>query len=161
MNGTFFYIGLGLGLAAACGLRPYLPALLAGALGSAGALGVGFGPSTGHYHFLQANWWLLAVTIVLAGAYLLQLRLGSERFDTVASGAIAAQSIAVGALLFGGTLAAHGNPSWPGLIGGAAAAACGPRIRCRSSWLTVSCWRSVSTTSSSRARASISKRRTC
>jgi len=123
MNGIVFYIGLGLGFAAACGLRPYLPALLAGALGSAGALGVGFGPSTGHYHFLQANWWLLAVTIVLAGAYLLQLRLGSERFDTVASGAIAAQSIAVGALLFGGTLAAHGDPSWPGLIGGAAAAA--------------------------------------
>ncbi len=123
MNGTFFYIGLGLGLAAACGLRPYLPTLLAGALGSAAALGVGFGPSTGHYHFLQAGWWLLAVTIVLAGAHLLQLRLGSERFDSVASGAIAAQSVAVGALLFAGTLAAHGGPSWPGLLGGAAAAA--------------------------------------
>src|SRR5207302_254963 len=37
MNGIVFYIGLGLGLATACGLRPYLPTLLAGALGSAGA----------------------------------------------------------------------------------------------------------------------------
>ena len=38
MNGLFFYIGLGLGLAVACGLRPYLPALLAGALSSSSAL---------------------------------------------------------------------------------------------------------------------------
>jgi hypothetical protein len=121
MNGAFFYIGLGLGLAAACGLRPYLPALLAGALGSAGALGVGFHGS--HYRFLQSGWWLLAVTVVLAAAYLLQLRLGSERFDAVAAAAVAAHAAAAGALLFAGTLAVHGDPSWPGLLGGAAAAA--------------------------------------
>jgi uncharacterized membrane protein len=120
MNGTFFYIGLGLGLAAACGLRPYLPALLAGALGSAGALGVGF--ARGHYAFLQSGWWLLAVAVVLALAYLLQLRLGAERFQALAAGAITAQALAVGALLFAGTLAAHGDAWWPGLIGGAAAA---------------------------------------
>src|ERR1700746_724132 len=51
MNGILFYIGLGLGLAAACGLRPFLPVLLAGALASAEALGVSFG--TGSFHFLQ------------------------------------------------------------------------------------------------------------
>jgi hypothetical protein len=119
MNGIFFYIGLGAGLAAACGLRPYLPALLAGALGSAGALGVGF---HGHFHFLQANWWLLAVALVLVLSYLLQLRLGSERFAAAAHGAVTAQALAVGALLFAGTLAAHGDAWWPGLIGGAAAA---------------------------------------
>jgi hypothetical protein len=123
MNGTFFYVGLGLGLAAACGLRPYLPALLAGALSSSNALGVEFGASGHAYHFLQAGWWLLAVTVTLVGLYLLQLRLGSERFETLAGGAVAAQAIAVGALLFAGTLAAHGDASWPGLIGGAAAAA--------------------------------------
>ena len=50
MNGTFFDIGLGLGLATACGVRPYLPTLLAGALGSSAALHVSF---RGHYHFLQ------------------------------------------------------------------------------------------------------------
>ena len=72
MNGLFFYIGLGLGLAAACGLRPYLPTLLAGALGSAEALGVGF---THHFHFLQAGWWLLAVVVVLVIAYAAQLLL--------------------------------------------------------------------------------------
>jgi Domain of unknown function (DUF4126) len=120
MNGLFFYIGLGLGLAVACGLRPYLPALLAGALGSAGALGVGF--AHGRFHFLQSSWWLLAVTVVLVGVYLLQLRLGSERFDSIAAGMIAAHALAVGALLFAGTLAAHGDAWWPGLLGAAAAA---------------------------------------
>ncbi len=119
MNGTFFYIGLGLGLAAACGLRPYLPALLAGVLGSAGALGVAF---TGHFHFLQAGWWLIAVALVLVNSYLLQLRLGQERFQAVAQPAIVAQALAVGALLFAGTLAAHGDAWWPGLIGGFLAA---------------------------------------
>ena len=84
MNGTFFYIGLGLGLATACGLRPYLPALLAGALCSSNALGVEFGASGHAYHFLQAGWWLLAVTVTLVGLYLLQLRLGSERFEALA-----------------------------------------------------------------------------
>ena len=120
MNGLFFYIGLGLGLATACGLRPYLPTLLAGALGSAGALGVDF---THHFHFLEAGWWLIAVTLVLVSSYLLQLRLGQERFQAVVAPAIVAQAVAVGALLFAGTLAAHGDAWWPGLIGGAAAAA--------------------------------------
>ena len=120
MNGLFFYIGLGLGLALAAGLRPYLPALLAGALGSAGALGVDF---TKHFGFLESTWWLLAVAAVLVAAYVLQLRLGAQRFEAVAGGAVAAQAAAVGALLFAGTLAAHGDAWWPGLIGGAAAAA--------------------------------------
>src|ERR1700677_2835257 len=97
MNGLFFYIGLGLGLAAACGLRPYLPTLLAGALGSAEALGVGF---THHFHFLEAGGWLIAVALVFVGSYLLQLRLGQERFQAAVQPAILAQAIAVGALLF-------------------------------------------------------------
>jgi drug/metabolite transporter (DMT)-like permease len=124
MNGLFFYIGLGIGLAAACGLRPYLPTLLAVALGSAGALGIAF---TGHFAFLQAGWWLVAVTVVFVGSYLLQRRLGQERFQAVVQPAIVAQAVAVGALLFAGTLAAHGDAWWPGLIGGAAAAALGLR----------------------------------
>jgi len=119
MNGIFFYIGLGLGLACACGLRPYLPALLAGALARADALGVNF---SGHFHFLQASWWLLAVTVALVAAYALQLRLGAERFEALAAGAIAGQAIGVGALLFAGTLTAHGDAWWPGLLGGAGAA---------------------------------------
>ncbi len=61
MNGLVFYIGLGLGLALAAGLRPFLPALLAGALASSGVLGVSFAHSS--FDFLQAGWWLLAVTV--------------------------------------------------------------------------------------------------
>jgi hypothetical protein len=121
MNGIVFYIGLGAGLAAACGLRPYLPVLLAGALARSDALGVSF--PRDHYHFLQDGWWLLVVAVVLAGSYLVQLRLGAERFDRTAGGAVAGEAIAAGALLFGGTLAAHGDAAWPGLIAGAAIAA--------------------------------------
>jgi hypothetical protein len=121
MHGIFFYIGLGLGLSIACGLRPYLPLLLAGALASAGALGVRFKP--GDFSFLQSGWWLLAVAVLLAAAYLAQLRLGSERFDGVASPLVSAQALAAGALLFAGTLAAHRDAWWPGLVAGAGAAA--------------------------------------
>ena len=121
MHGTFFDIGLGLGLSAACGLRPYLPALLSGALASDGALGVRFKP--GDFSFLQSGWWLLAVAVLFAAAYFLQLRFGSERFDGVASPLVLAQALAAGALLFAGTLAAHRDLWWPGLVGGAGAAA--------------------------------------
>jgi hypothetical protein len=123
MHGLFFDIGLGAGLALACGLRAYLPALLAGALGSAKALDVTF--AHGHFSFLQAGWWLLVVTAVLALTYLVQLRMHAERFDAMLGSAVSAHSIAVGALLFAGTLCAHGDPLWPGLIGGALAAGLG------------------------------------
>jgi hypothetical protein len=134
MNGTFFYIGLGAGLAAACGLRPFLPLLLAGALASAGALGVSFGG--GSFHFLQENWWLLIVAVALVLAYAVQLLLGlaptldpegdRSRPDPLAA-TLAGLGYGSGALLFAGTLAAHHDASWPGLIGGLAAAALATR----------------------------------
>lgn len=120
MNGLVFYIGLGLGLAAACGLRPYFPALLAGGLASAGALGVRF---SGHFHFLQSSWWLLAVAAALAAAYLAQLRARSPRARALLASTVTGQAVAAGALLFAGTLAAHSDAWWPGLLAGALAAA--------------------------------------
>ncbi len=124
MNNLAFYIGLGLGLGVSAGLRPFLPALLAGALASGGALGLRFAHSD--YSFLQSGWWLVAVTVALALAYLAQLSLGSERFaDGPLGAALAGLGIGIGALLFAGTLAAHGDAAWPGLLGGAAAAALG------------------------------------
>jgi hypothetical protein len=129
MNGLFFYIGLGVGLAAACGMRPFLPLLLAGALASSGALGVSF--SQGAFTFLESDWWLLAVAVAFALAYLLQLLLSlaptidpgerSTRPDPLAA-SLAGLGIAGGALLFAGTLAAHGDASWPGILGGFLAA---------------------------------------
>jgi hypothetical protein len=125
MNGLVFYIGLGLGLAAACGLRPFLPVLLAGALASHGALGVTF--SQGGFSFLESDWWLLAVVAGLVLAYALQMLLGLvPTFDpTTSSGrasplaaSIAGLSMGAGAALFAGTLAAHGDSPWPGILGG-------------------------------------------
>lgn len=151
MNGLVFYIGLGLGLAAACGLRPFLPLLLAGALASSDALGVTF--AKGAYTFLESDWWLLAVTVALVLAYALQLvfRLapvvapegapatsspwlaalttlgiaGQRRRGDVLASAIAGLGLGAGMLLFAGTLDAHGDASWPGLIGGGLAALTG------------------------------------
>jgi Domain of unknown function (DUF4126) len=121
MNNLVFYIGLGLGLGVAAGLRPFLPALLAGALGSEDALGVDFAHSG--YSFLQSNWWLAAMGAALVVAWVVQLRVGAERFEAGPPGAaIAGVGIAVGALLFAGTLGEHGDAAWPGLLGGAAAA---------------------------------------
>jgi hypothetical protein len=134
MNGTFFYIGLGAGLAVACGLRPFLPALLAGVLGSAGALGVGF--AGGRFHFLQQGWWLVAVAVALLLAYGLALALELEpALDTrtridggdALAAAVAGLGLGAGALLFAGTLAAHGDLSWPGLPAGLALAALAQR----------------------------------
>jgi len=121
MHGLFFYIGLGLGLAVACGLRPYLPTLLAGALASSGALGVTF--ARGHFHFLRSGWWLLAVALVLAGAYVAQLSLARERLEGLVEPMVWAHAVAAGALLFAGTLAAHHDAWWPGIVVGAGAAA--------------------------------------
>jgi hypothetical protein len=125
MNGIVFYIGLGAGLAAACGLRAFLPALLAGALASAKVLGVRFGAHS--FHFLQADWWLLAVTVALVFSYALQILLKlaptidpSDRNAPVdpLSASLAGLGLGAGAVLFAGTLAAHGDAWWPGLVGG-------------------------------------------
>lgn len=136
MNGLVFYIGLGLGLAAACGLRPFLPLLLAGALATNDALGVSFSP--GSFGFLQADWWLLLVAVALALAYALQMLLGlaptldpsdpsaRQRPDPLAA-SLAGLGVGAGALLFAGTLAAHGDAAWPGIVGGVLAAALAQR----------------------------------
>lgn len=126
MDNLVFYIGLGIGLAIAAGLRPFLPLLLAGALGSAGVLGLGF--VHGRYHFLQSGWWLVAVTVVLVCAYLAQITLGGRLESSVFAAVIAGLGVAAGALLFAGTLADHGKASWPGLVAGGLLAGLADRI---------------------------------
>ncbi len=127
VNGLVFYVGLGLGLALAAGLRPFLPALLAGALASAAALGVSFAHG---YAFLSSGWWLLAVAVALVLSYALQLGLrlapvadpDSRRGNHPFAAALAGLGLGTGAALFAGTLAAHGDSPWPGLVGGLLAA---------------------------------------
>jgi hypothetical protein len=135
VHGTFFDIGLGVGLAAACGLRPFLPLLLAGALASAKALDVSF--PAGSYHFLQASWWLLVVAVALALAYGAQLLLAlppvidgesrQPRREWLAA-ALAGLSVGAGALLFAATLGAHGEITWPGAVAGIAVAGLAQRV---------------------------------
>jgi Domain of unknown function (DUF4126) len=135
MHGIFFDIGLGAGLGAASGFRPFLPLLLAGALASAGVLGVHFSP--GPFVFLEEDWWLLLVAVTLVLAYVAQLLLGlapvldprnpRQAPDPLAA-AIAGLALGAGGLMFAGTLAAHHNAWWPGLIGGILAAALAQRV---------------------------------
>jgi len=130
MHGLFFDIGLGLGLASAGVIRPFLPALLAGALASAKALGVSFADHP--WHFLQAGWWLLVVAVALVAAYALQLLVGlaptpsspaERRGAEPLAAALTGLAVGSGAVLFAGTLCAHGERWWPGLLGGLAVAA--------------------------------------
>jgi len=117
----FLAITQGAGLAAAAGIRPFLPALLAGALAS-GDLGVDFGGTD--YEFLEQAAFLLAVTLVLCGAVLLERRLGDDQVESGPWGAaLAGIALGIGALLFAGSLADEGYASWPGLAGGVACAA--------------------------------------
>jgi hypothetical protein len=122
VNSLFFYIGLGVGLAVAAGIRPFLPALLAGALASGNVLGVDFGHHG--WSFLESSGWLLGVTLAFVASWVVQIAVGPERFAGGPIGAaMAGIAIGVGALLFGGTLADHGHAAWPGLVGGVVCAA--------------------------------------
>jgi hypothetical protein len=117
-------IGLGVGLAVAAGLRPFLPALLAGLFASEAIRHVQF--SHGDTAFLQRSWWLIAVAVAFAVVWVLQMRIGGERLEHGPLGyALIAISIGTGALLFGGILCDHDHPLWAGLVAGAACAAIG------------------------------------
>ena len=112
-------IGQGAGLAAASGVRPFLPPLLAGAL-ARGDIGIDF--DSGDWSFLEQPWFLLVILILAILSY------GAERsgLDRRALRyAIAALALVLGALLFAGSLAEGDTVAWPGLIAGAAAAALG------------------------------------
>jgi hypothetical protein len=109
------------GIGAAVGIRPFLPALLVGAL-AAGNLGVNFGGTD--FAFLEQAPFLLAMLVGLVALDFARRRLGD---DTVEGGQPAAVLGAVAvtiALLEGaGSLADRGHSIVAGLIAGAAAAA--------------------------------------
>ena len=117
----FLDIGQGAGLAGASGVRPFLPPLLAGAL-ARGDTGLDFDGTS--YHFLESPGFLLAVLALAVVAYALDRRGGSGPRDP-ATLVLAAIALALGALLFAGSLADHDHRSWPGLAAGVACAALG------------------------------------
>ena len=116
------YIGEGAGLAAAAGLRPFLPALLAAGLASAGLKlysGVGLDFAHTDYSFLQSLGFRVVVVVLFAASLLALRTLGSERFESGPLGAtVAGLGIGLGGVLFAAVLAEHHDSPWPGLVGG-------------------------------------------
>jgi hypothetical protein len=113
----------GLGIAAAIGIRPFLPTLLVGAL-AAGDLGLDYGGTD--FSFLEQTPFLLVVVIAVAVFGIIDRRRGA---DTSGRGPVVALLLAValvlGAVQASASIADHSDDWWPGLPIGAAAAALG------------------------------------
>ena len=105
----------GLGLASATGLRPFLPALLAGGL-AADNLGVDFDHTS--FSFLESPWWLLVLAVALVASLFARRALETPAGDAALSGI----GIGLGALLCAGSIDDRHATWWYGLIVGAAAA---------------------------------------
>jgi hypothetical protein len=121
----FLDIGKGAGLAGASGVRPFLPPLLAGAL-ARGDIGIDFDHTD--YHFLESPVFLAGVLALAVLSYAVDRSRGggarSAGRDPLTIG-LAAIALALGALLFAGSLADGHHESWPGLVAGIACAALG------------------------------------
>jgi hypothetical protein len=116
-----FDIFQGIGVAAAVGVRPFLAALVTGAL-AAGNVEIHF--SHTDYSFLQSWPFLLAMALCVTIGLALATRLGATNrtgLETV----VALISLALGALFFAGSLARGHYAAWPGWIGGVVCAAIG------------------------------------
>jgi len=118
-----FDIFQGIGIAAAVGIRPFLPGLAVGAL-AAGDVEIHFNHTS--YGFLQEAPFLL---VMLVGAALLVVLergvWGSRLRSQPWASALMLISLALGALFFAGSLSRGGYAVWPGLVGGVICAAVG------------------------------------
>ncbi len=103
----------GLGLASAAGLRPFLPALLAGALAS-GDVGLDFDGT--QFAFLESPIWLLALVIALIASVFIRPLLEQPAGEAALSGI----GIGLGALLCAASIDDRHATWWYGLIIGAA-----------------------------------------
>jgi hypothetical protein len=118
-----FDICTGIGVAAAVGIRPFLPALVVGALAAA-SIQIHFAHTD--FSFLQGVPFLLIMVVGAALLVAAELRLGPERLERgPVALAVAAAAVAVGALLFAGSLCRGGYAIWPGIVGGVICAVVG------------------------------------
>jgi hypothetical protein len=115
-----FDIFQGIGIAAAVGIRPFLPALAVGGL-AAGSVEIHFKGTD--YSFLQHAPFLAAVAVAAIVLALLERRFRAEQGALAVVLALA--GAALGALLFAGSLARGHYAAWPGFIGGIVCAAVG------------------------------------
>jgi hypothetical protein len=117
-----FDIFQGLGLAAAAGIRPLLPALVTGAL-AVGDIQIDFKGTD--YSFLQGTPFLLAVLVASSLLVTAEWRWPSVANRRSVVLAMLVPSLAVGAVLFAGALAQNEHTTWPGLLAGVACALVG------------------------------------
>jgi hypothetical protein len=118
-----FDIFQGIGVAAAVGIRPFLPTLAVGAL-AAGNVEIHFDHTD--FSFLQSAPFLLGMVvcaIVLAGV---ERRVPQDQLERGAvSVVLGLVALALGALLFAGSLCRGHYVIWPGVIGGVVCAGVG------------------------------------
>ncbi|HEV7493797.1 DUF4126 family protein [Baekduia sp.] len=105
----------GLGLASAAGLRPFLPALLAGGLASAD-VGLDFDGTP--FAFLESPWWLLLLAFALVATVFVRPYLEKPAGEAALSGI----GIGLGALLCAASIDDRHATWWYGLLIGAAVA---------------------------------------
>ena len=117
-----FDIFQGIGVAAAVGIRPFLPALAVGGL-AAGDVEIHFKGTD--YSFLQGVPFLLGMVAGVILIALLERRFADRLERRPGVFVLAAVAMALGALLFAGSLARGHYTAWPGLIGGVLCAAVG------------------------------------
>jgi hypothetical protein len=116
-----FDIFQGMGIAAAVGIRPFLPALVAGALAAA-SVEIHFNGTD--FSFLQSAPFLIGMAVGVVAVLLLERWLAERSSRARSTNAIvAACGVVLGALLFAGSLARGDYAAWPGLIGGVICAA--------------------------------------
>jgi hypothetical protein len=102
-------------------VRPFLPALLVGAL-AANDAGIDFDGTD--YSFLESPWFLFAIVLLAAMVYAVNGRIetgaadGGRRTAELLERVSAAVGVVLGGLLFAGSLADHGQTSWWGLPAG-------------------------------------------
>jgi hypothetical protein len=117
----FLAICLGIGLALGVGLRPFLPALLVGAL-ARGDLGIDFEGTD--LSFLEDPIFLLVLLIGVVALIFAERRIGPDRVESGPLGAaVGGLALGLGALFFAGALADDGYTWWPGIVGGLVCAA--------------------------------------
>jgi hypothetical protein len=111
-----FDIFQGIGIAAAVGIRPFVPALIAAAL-AAGSVEIHFHGTD--FSFLQSAPFLIGMAVGAVALLLIERSLAGRSGRGRAGVAIAVVCGAVlGALFFGGSLARGHYVDWPGLIAG-------------------------------------------
>jgi uncharacterized membrane protein len=118
-----FDIFQGLGVAAAVGIRPFLPALAVGALGAGD---VEMHLQHTHFAFVRSVPFLIAMVAGAIICSVLERQLGPEKIkERPFVLGLATIGIVLGAVLFAAMLCRGGNATWPGLIGGVICAAIG------------------------------------